>query len=426
MKILIVGSGGREHALAWKAAQRADVEVVYVAPGNAGTMTEYKVRNVGIDVADIHGLIDFARGNDVDLTIVGPELPLVLGIVDRFEEAGLKCFGPNKAAARLEGSKAYMKEFCTTHGIPTGHYQICYTYISAVNHLQMLHRINKFPVVIKADGLAAGKGVIIAHTVEEAIDTVSDMMVHRKFGDAGNVVVIEEFLRGEEVSFIVMTDGNCALPMASSQDYKPIYPGGPNTGGMGAYSPSHLVDEELHADIMVSVIYPALMGMIDDGQLYTGFLYAGLMIDEDGFIKVLEFNCRAGDPETQPIMMRMNADLIDLCMGCIDGSLKSVPIEWDERHAVNVVMAAGGYPGTYKKGDIITGIGNTDTAKVFHAGTSMLDGEVITSGGRVLGVCTLGDTLEEASKLAYHNVHHIDWDGKYFREDIGVRNDVSE
>lgn len=421
MKILIVGGGGREHALAWKTAQSPLADKVYVAPGNAGTALEPHLKNVKIAAADVQGLLAFALRESIDLTIVGPEAPLVLGIVDTFRAAGLKCYGPTQAAAQLEGSKAFCKDFLARHHIPTAEYQTFTDIESAIAYIGQ----KGAPIVVKADGLAAGKGVVVAQTEEEALSAVRDMLGGNAFGAAGHRVVIEEFLQGEEASFIVMADGEHALAMASSQDHKARDDGdtGPNTGGMGAYSPAPVVTPTVHARAMEEVILPTLRGMAADGIPYTGFLYAGLMVAPDGTIKVLEFNCRFGDPETQPIMMRLKSDLPVLCLKALDGKLDAMETEWDPRPALGVVMAAGGYPNDYARGDLIEGLPESETAdvKVFHAGTALDNGAAITAGGRVLCVSALGDTVAEAQKKAYEQVHRIQWRGAFYRKDIGHR-----
>lgn len=423
MKVLIIGSGGREHALAWKAAQSDNVSKVFVAPGNAGTALEAKVENVAIGVEAIDELVAFAKDNNVELTIVGPEAPLVIGVVDSFKNAGLKCFGPTKGAAQLEGSKAFTKDFLARHKIPTAAYQN----FTEIEPAKAYVREMGTPIVIKADGLAAGKGVIIAQTEAEADAAIDDMLAGNKFGDAGHRVVIEEFLQGEEASFIVMVDGKNILPLASSQDHKARDNGdkGPNTGGMGAYSPAPVVTAEMHDRIMEQVVVPTVEGMAAEGHPYTGFLYAGVMIDSDGVPKVLEYNCRFGDPETQPIMSRLNSDLVELCLTAIDGKLDTATADWDPRAAIGVVMAAGGYPESYPKGDVISGldaINDISTiGKVFHAGTAEKDGNIVTSGGRVLCVVALGDSVTEAQAKAYQAVDKITWDKVYYRTDIGHR-----
>ncbi len=421
MKILVIGSGGREHALAWKAAQSEGVETVFVAPGNAGTAREPGLENVAIDAGDIPALLDFARRQNIDLTIVGPEAPLVAGVVDAFGEAGLRCFGPSRDAAQLEGSKAFTKDFLARHGIPTAAYANFTETGPAITYIKE----QGAPIVVKADGLAAGKGVILAQTEEEAIAAVEDMLAGNAFGEAGHRVVIEEFLSGEEASFIVMTDGQHILPMASSQDHKARDEGdrGPNTGGMGAYSPAPVVTPEIHDRIMREVIEPTVKGMAAEGHLFTGFLYAGVMIDAEGTPKVLEYNVRFGDPETQPIMMRLKSDLVALCNAALDGRLHEMQAEWDARTALGVVLAAGGYPGSYRKGDVIHGLPETDSenSKVFHAGTAEKDGNIVTSGGRVLCAVGLGDTVSEAQRRAYALADQIHWDGMFCRRDIGYR-----
>jgi phosphoribosylamine---glycine ligase len=421
MKVLIIGGGGREHALAWKAAQSGRVTAVFVAPGNAGTALEPKVENVAIAAEDIPALKKFAQERQIGLTIVGPEAPLVNGIVDEFTAAGLSCFGPTRLAAQLEGSKAFCKDFLARHGIPTAAYQTFEDVDAAIAYI----RGQGAPIVVKADGLAAGKGVVVAHHEDEAIAAVRDMLCDDAFGAAGRRVVVEEFLTGEEASFIVIANGLQALPMASSQDHKARDDGdlGPNTGGMGAYSPAPVVTPEVHRRIMDRVIHPTLQGMIADGIPYSGFLYAGVMIGPDGEPKVLEFNCRFGDPETQPIMMRLNSDLVDLCLAAIDGTLDQCETAWDARAALGVVLAAGGYPFEYRKGDVMSGVtdANPDGVKVFHAGTRR-DGErIVTDGGRVLCVCALGDSVLEAQQRAYARIAQISWDAVYFRTDIGHR-----
>ncbi len=421
MNVLIIGSGGREHALAWKAAQNPKVGTVYVAPGNAGTATEPGLENIAIDAMEFEQLADFARANDCGLTIVGPEAPLVAGVVDYFSARGLRAFGPSKGAAQLEGSKAFTKDFLARHKIPTGEYQNFTELAPALAYL----REKGAPIVVKADGLAAGKGVIVAETLQQAEDAVTDMLSGNAFGDAGCRVVIEEFLDGEEASFIVMVDGKNVVAMATSQDHKRAGDGdsGPNTGGMGAYSPAPVVDAEIHQRIMDEVIFPTVNGMAAEGNDYVGFLYAGLMITADGTPKVIEYNCRFGDPETQPIMLRMQSDLVDLCEAAIDGELAGKTTQWDQRPAVGVVLAAGGYPGDYKKGAVISGLPASASAgeKVFHAGTRLQDGQVVTNGGRVLCATALGATVTEAQQRAYALAHKISWDGVYYRTDIGYR-----
>ena len=420
MKILVIGGGGREHALAWKTAQSKDVDIVYVAPGNAGTAHEPKLENVAIDVEDISALTAFAKAKQIDLTIVGPEAPLVLGIVDAFQAAGLRCFGPTQGAAQLEGSKAFTKDFLARHHIPTAAYGNFTDVDEAVAYIQQ----QGAPIVVKADGLAAGKGVILAQTEDEAIAAVKDMLAGNAFGEAGHRVVIEEFLSGEEASFIVMVDGEHILPMATSQDHKARDDGdtGPNTGGMGAYSPAPVVTPEIHQRVLREVIEPTVHGMAAEGHPYTGFLYAGLMIANDGTPKVLEYNCRFGDPETQPILMRLKSDLVTLCNTALDGKLDTINTEWDPRPSLGVVLAAGGYPDSYDKGDIIEGLpADTPISKVFHAGTAEKDGQIVTNGGRVLCAVALGDSVAAAQKQAYQLVDQIHWNGMYCRRDIGYR-----
>lgn len=421
MNILIIGGGGREHALAWKAAQSKGVDKVFVAPGNAGTLREDKLENVDINAEDINALKSFALQNNIALTIVGPEAPLVKGVVDSFQAAGLKIFGPSRGAAQLEGSKAFTKDFLARHNIPTAAYGNFTDEAEAIAYIKQ----QGAPIVIKADGLAAGKGVILAQTEDEAIEAVKDMLSGNSFGDAGARVVIEEFLVGEEASFICMIDGKNILPMATSQDHKARDAGdtGPNTGGMGAYSPAPLVTDEIHQRVIDQVIRPTVDGMAAEGNPFTGFLYAGLMISKNGELKVLEYNVRFGDPETQPIMMRMQSDLVELCLAAVEGKLDEHTTQWDPRFALGVVLAAGGYPNEYNKGDIISGLDGADTenAKVFHAGTVMQDDNVVTMGGRVLCACGMGDTVAEAQKAAYELVKKISWKDMYYRKDIGFK-----
>ena len=421
MNILIIGSGGREHALAWKCAQSPRVDEVLVAPGNAGTAREDKVRNVDVSSDDIEALAALAQNEDVRLTIIGPEAPLVAGIVDRFNELGLPCFGPTAAAAQLEGSKVFTKDFLARYDIPTAAYQNFSELAPALEYI----RAQGAPIVIKADGLAAGKGVIVAHTLEEAEQAATDMLQGGSFGQAGARIVVEEFLGGEEASFIVVTDGTTVLPMATSQDHKARDEGdvGPNTGGMGAYSPAPVVTPEIEARIMDEVIRPTLDGMRTDGNPYLGFLYAGLMIMADGTPKVIEYNCRFGDPETQPILARLKSDLVDICLSTLEGDLGEREAVWDTRAALGVVMAAGGYPASYEKGNVIAGLENADsnTQKVFHAGTALAGDKVTTAGGRVLCVVGLGDTVAAAAQDAYAAVAKTDWEDVYFRRDIGHR-----
>lgn len=421
MNVLVIGSGGREHALSWKVAQNPDVETVFVAPGNAGTALEAKLQNVNIDVEDIEALVAFATNNAIDLTIVGPEAPLVLGVVDAFTAAGLRIFGPTQSAAQLEGSKAFTKDFLARHQIPTA----AYANFTEIEPALAYVRQQGAPIVIKADGLAAGKGVIVAMTLQEAEDAINDMLAGNAFGDAGHRVVIEEFLDGEEASFIVMVDGKNVLPMATSQDHKRVGDNdtGPNTGGMGAYSPAPVVTQDIYKRIMEQVIFPTVNGMASEGNPYTGFLYAGLMIDDEGHPKVIEYNCRFGDPETQPIMMRMKSDMVELCQAAIDKKLDTVTSEWDPRAAIGIVLAAGGYPGRYHKGDCISGLPTIDVEgeKVFHAGTATKEGHVVTDGGRVLCATALGDSVSEAQQRAYALATQMSWDGMFFRNDIGYR-----
>jgi phosphoribosylamine--glycine ligase len=420
MKIFIIGGGGREHALAWKCASSARVSEVLVAPGNAGTANEPKVRNVEVAAEDIPGLLTLARSEKVDLTIVGPEAPLVAGVVDEFTAVGLKCFGPRRAPAQLEGSKAFTKEFLRRHGIPTATYA---TFTRETFDRDYVRR-QRTPIVVKASGLAAGKGVVIADDAEAAIATAESMFAGQ-FGDSGRVVVIEEFLHGEEASFIVMADGKNILPLATSQDHKRLRDGdqGPNTGGMGAYSPAPVVTDAMHARIMREVMEPAVRGLAADGMPYTGFLYAGIMIAPDGTPNVLEFNCRFGDPETQPIMMRLQSDLTVLCEAGLDGRLDTVTAEWDSRAALGVVMAAAGYPDAVRKGDVIEGLDRAATlpGKVFHAGTRLQSGRVATNGGRVLCAVGLGKTVSDAQAEAYGLARSISWPGVQFRHDVGFR-----
>jgi len=422
MNVLMIGGGGREHALAWKLAQSSDVEQVFVAPGNAGTATEPKLTNVTIEATDLDALVAFAQREQVALTVVGPEAPLVEGVVDRFHSAGLTIFGPSQRAAQLEGSKSFTKDFLARHQIPSAAYQ---TFTAVEPALAYLAEMGA-PIVIKADGLAAGKGVIVAMSEAEAEAAIRDMLEANAFGDAGARVVIEEFLEGEEASFIVMVDGENVVPMATSQDHKRAYDGdtGPNTGGMGAYSPAPVVTPEVDARIMEQVILPTVRGMAEEGNAYTGFLYAGLMIDAEGNPKVIEYNCRFGDPETQPILMRLTSDLAALCLAGAKGELADKQCQWDPRAAVGVVMAAGGYPGSYRKGDVIHGLEQAEQAqcKVFHAGTTQAaDGSILTAGGRVLCVTALGSTVSAAQQQAYQGVKAIHWEGAEFRRDIAFR-----
>jgi len=421
MKVLVIGGGGREHALAWKAAQSPQVSEVFVAPGNAGTALEPKLSNVPLDVLDFRGLADLVKKEGIELTLVGPEVPLVEGIVDFFQQEGLAIFGPSKGASQLEGSKAFTKDFLDRHQIPTAFYGVFTEVEKALEYLQE----KGAPIVVKADGLAAGKGVIVAMTLAEAEAAVKDMLSGNAFGDAGARVVIEEFLEGEEASFIVMADGQQVLPMATSQDHKRVGDGdtGLNTGGMGAYSPAPVVTPEVHERVMNEVIYPTIRGMAQEGNDYTGFLYAGLMIDATGAPKVIEFNCRFGDPETQPILLRLESDLVNLCQAALDGRLNEVTATWDPRASLGVVLAAGGYPGSYAKGEVISGLPETEVpeAKVFHAGTKLENNQVLTAGGRVLCATALGSSVSEAQKAAYRLAATIQWKDCFYRKDIGYR-----
>tara|TARA_B100001057_G_scaffold77176_1_gene71954 strand:- start:3425 stop:4711 length:1287 start_codon:yes stop_codon:yes gene_type:complete len=421
MNILVIGSGGREHALAWKCAQADQVNNVFVAPGNAGTSREPKTKNITIDVLDFSALAQFAEENEVSLTIVGPEAPLVEGIVDFFQGKGLPCFGPSKVAAQLEGSKAFTKEFLKRHSIPTAAFETFTDTASAISYV----RTRGTPIVVKADGLAAGKGVIVAETEEQAIAAVEDMLQGNKYGDAGHRVVIEDFLIGEEASFIAMVDGENILPMATSQDHKARDNGdrGPNTGGMGAYSPAPVVSDSVYELIMEQVIRPTVAGMISDGHPYVGFLYAGLMIDRDGNPSVVEFNCRFGDPEAQPVMMRLQSDLAELCQLALVGQLDLAKAQWDQRPAVGVVLAAGGYPDTYTRGAVIQGLdkAHSDSQKIFHAGTREENGQVVTHGGRVICAVALGQSVASAQQSAYKLAADVSWENVYFRTDIAYR-----
>ncbi len=421
MKVLIVGGGGREHALAWKMAQSDRVDRIYVAPGNAGTELENKCENISIDAAAIVELARFAQKQSIDLTIVGPEVALVDGIVDLFSDRELRCFGPAKRAAQLEGSKSFTKSFLTRHGIPTAAYEVFTDLEPAVDYI----RAHGAPIVIKADGLAAGKGVTVARTREEALQAVQDCFTARKFGEAGQKVVIEDSLRGEEASFICMVDGEHILPLVTSQDHKARDDGdhGPNTGGMGAYSPAPVVDEDVYQKIMQQIIQPTVTGLNFEGTPYTGFLYAGLMITSEGDPYVIEYNCRLGDPETQPILMRLQSDLVSLCEAAMDGKLDGIKAEWDDRPALGVVLAAGGYPDVYKKGDVITGLESIrgDAVKVFHAGTLKNNDDILTNGGRVLCVTALGEDISTAQAAAYDAAGKIHWHNMVYRSDIGYR-----
>ncbi|MDB3880583.1 phosphoribosylamine--glycine ligase [Gammaproteobacteria bacterium] len=420
MKVLVVGEGGREHALSWKIAQSPKVTKVYVAPGNGGTEQEALLTNINIKSDDINELASFAMKEQIDLTIIGPEDPLVHGITDKFKALGLKCFGPSKDASQLEGSKEFMKDFLQKNNIPTADYQ---TFTDATKAIEFVKKTG-CPIVIKADGLAAGKGVTIALTLEEATNAINQSLESEIFGKAGKKIVIEEYLEGEEASFIVITDGITAIPFASSQDHKTRdeMDLGPNTGGMGAYSPAPIVDEVIHNKIMNQVIYPTLEGIRKEGYQYCGFLYAGMMIDKENRLKVLEFNCRFGDPETQPIMMRLKSDLAEICDKACDLNLKNEKLEWDERKAIGVVMASKGYPFQYEKNKPIKNIPlERDDLKVFHAGTKLDSGLVKSNGGRVLCITTLGESVESAQKKAYDAVSKIEWENAYYRKDIGYK-----
>ena len=422
MNVLIVGSGGREHAMAWQVTQFHPIKHVFVAPGNAGTALETNVTNVDIAVTDIKALINFATQEKIDLTIIGPEAPLAVGIVDQFEQAGLACFGPNQQAAQLEASKAFSKHFMARHHIPTARYQTFTDYQQAADYINQ----QSTPLVIKADGLAAGKGVVIAQTKEEALTTAQRMLTGETLSGAGTQIVVEEFLAGEEISFIAVCDGEHVLPLATSQDHKARDNGdqGPNTGGMGAYSPAPCVNTNIHEKIMQQVIHPTLNGLAADGIVYKGFLYAGLMLLPNGELRVLEFNCRLGDPETEPLMMRLKTSLAVICLAAVKGQLNHIQCQWDQRTALGVVMAAGGYPLEYQRGDVITGLDQVEDSnlKVFHAGTVLNQkNQVLTNGGRILCVTALGDTVTNAQQAAYMAVKKIHWQKVYFRTDIGYR-----
>ena len=419
MKVLIIGSGGREHALAWQCAQFDEVGQVFVAPGNAGTTLEKKITNISIDSENIPELISFAKEESIDITIVGPEAPLVLGVVDEFKNEGIAIFGPSKKAAQLEGSKVFCKDFLDRNNIPTAYYKVFTETKPAIDYVKE----KGMPIVIKADGLAAGKGVIIANSFEEASNAINDMLEGNRFGEAGSRVVIEEFLEGEEASFIVMVDGNNILPMATSQDHKARDNGdqGPNTGGMGAYSPAPIVTDLVYKNAMEKVIKPTVEAMKNEGMPYTGFLYAGLMINQNGNVKVLEYNCRFGDPETQPIMMRLQSNLAKLCLMGANGSLDKATANWDDRISLGVVMAAKGYPGSYQKGEEISVPESSSSSKVFHAGTKLNNKKILSNGGRVLCATSLGEDLKDAQNKAYQLVSEVNWDGSYFRTDIGFK-----
>ena len=421
MKILIIGSGGREHSLAWRCSQSPQVETVFVAPGNPGTDAEEKIENVGLDAMDFAGLATFVKANNVTLTIVGPEAPLVGGIIDFFDDQNLACFGPTAKASQLEGSKSFTKNFCKKYSIPTASYQIFTSVEPAIAFIKE----NGAPIVVKADGLAAGKGVVVALSENEAISSVKQMLSGSVFGEAGHRVVIEKFLEGEEASFIAMVDGKNVLPLATSQDHKARDEGdeGPNTGGMGAYSPAPVVTKSVYNRIMEEVILPTVAGMAADGNEYKGFLYAGIMVSIDGHVNVVEFNCRFGDPEAQPVMLRLKSDLPNLCLMALAGKLNMAEVEWDRRPAVGVVLASGGYPSDYRKGDVISGLDTTtnENQKLFHAGTAERNGKIVTSGGRVLCATALGETISKAQKTAYDLANKIAWDDVYFRKDIAYK-----
>jgi phosphoribosylamine--glycine ligase len=421
MKVLIVGNGGREHAFAWKCSLSPKVSKVFVAPGNGGTANEKNVENINISSDDIQKLLSFAKKERIDLTIIGPEAPLVKGIVDEFSEAGLSCFGPSAKASQLEGSKSFTKDFLYRHNIPTADYKSFTESKPAIEYIKS----KGAPLVVKADGLAAGKGVIVAMNIDDAINAVLDILERNDFGDAGSKIVIEEFLEGEEASFIVITDGEKVLPLATSQDHKARDNGdlGPNTGGMGAYSPAPIVTEDMTEKIMNEIIFPTLDGLKKDGISYLGFLYAGLMIDKDGNPKILEYNCRFGDPETQPIMMRLESDLIDLILSTMNGSLSTNIVKWSNDVALGVVMAAGGYPLKYESGKKISGLNKVDSEniKIFHAGTTTKNKDIVTNGGRVLCVVGKGRSTHHANIIAYSMVSKIEWQNEYHRDDIGYR-----
>lgn len=421
MNVLIVGSGGREHAMAWQIAKSPTVQQVFVAPGNAGTALEQKVKNVPIDVLEIEKIIRFADENAIDLTIIGPEAPLAAGIVDQFQENNLPCFGPTRQAAQLESSKAFSKDFMQRHGIPTAQYRT----FTNVDEAKAYLSTQTYPQVIKADGLAAGKGVMIVTSEEEAMDACTAMLQTNRFGDAGNRIVIEEFLQGEEASFIVMVDGKNVLPLATSQDHKARdnEDRGPNTGGMGAYSPAPVVTDSVYQHILQDIVHPTVNGMIDDGVPYTGFLYVGTMIDSQGRAKVLEYNCRMGDPETQPIMMRLRTSLSDLCQAALNQQFDQTDVQWDPRPALGVVLCSSGYPESYRKGCPISGVEDLTVVdqKIFHAGTMVKDNQIVTNGGRVLCATCLGETVKAAQESAYQLAKEVHWDNVFYRTDIGYR-----
>lgn len=420
MRILIIGNGGREHALAWKVAQSPNVTTVFVAPGNAGTAMENKTKNVSISATNISALIDFCKSNTIDLAIVGPEAPLALGIVDEFQNAGIKCFGPSKKAVQLEASKKFAKEFMVKHHIPTASYQSFTEIEPAKKYIQQ----QKLPIVIKADGLAAGKGVIIAQTQEEAFQAVENIRESNQFGEAGHRIVIEEFITGEEASYIVVCDGKNFVPLVSSQDHKNRDNGdkGPNTGGMGAYSPAPIVSKELEKQVLQQVIQPVVNGMLNNNTPFIGFLYAGLMINANKEIKVLEFNCRLGDPEAEVLLFRLQSDLVEICLHALEGKLDQINLNWDPHPALGVVLASTGYPDAYKKGWIINGLEpELPNCKIFHAGTELENNNVVSNGGRVLCVCAKADTLKEGQALAYQQVKQIDCPGLFYRSDIGFK-----
>ncbi len=421
MKVIVVGGGGREHAIAWKASRSPLIKKVLVCPGNAGTALESKVENVAIEAEDVYSLLALARKEKPDLVIIGPEAPLVAGLSDLLSGEGIPCFGPGRLDAQLEGSKVFAKEFLSRHKIDTAPFR-CFTDPREAKEYIASHGA---PIVVKADGLAAGKGVLVAKTEEEACMAVDSMLVSRSFGEAGKRIIIEDCVMGEEASFIVMTDGSHIVPLATSQDHKARDDGdrGPNTGGMGAYSPAPVIDRAMHGTIMKDIIEPTILGMAQEGIHYRGFLYAGLMITGDGTVKVLEFNCRLGDPETQPILMRLKSDLVEMCLAAVSGNLSATDIKWDPRPALGVVMAAGGYPVSYKKGYPIYGLPEEDMpdSKVFHAGTRLDGKKVLTNGGRVLCVTALGASVRKAKETAYEIARRINWEGAYYRNDIGYR-----